>query len=330
MLLSHLKPCGWRFHKIYFNDHRSDSGNTKKIGEKHCFYPILYPKKSPIHSIPLPSETRWYSYFKTLYAVKELKDIIIEFSHIQRKVTLDFDDNLWENVNCLFEIYDTLRIAFQALESNNYGTKSLVLSAFRMVQRIIMEKDPEKWGFLQEAYKESMQRHWDDYFIRNRIELLVASRLNPSTMFITLSNEEIFDTDRYLLAEVTRSSSIFNHQPNVSPNIWRVNGTPATAEQDELVSYINSTIGINTSPINFDLWNFWHQNKSRWPTLHKIAMKIFHIPASSASSERQFSKAKRIIGCLRLAMSPQKLEDQVIVASNSSIAEEIINKRINI
>ena len=132
-----------------------------------------------------------------------------------------------------------------------------------------------------------------------------------------------------MLSEIT-NSNISSQENSIARNnsAWCVNGA-VVVQKDELVSYINSSNGIHTDPLEFDLWSFWYHNKDRWPILHSIAMKIFHIPASSASSERQFSKSKRIIGCLRLAMSQQKLEDQVLVAGNPEITESIIREKIH-
>ena len=175
-----------------------------------------------------------------------------------------------------------------------------------------------------------MEKHWEPYFQQNRIELMAACRLNPSTMYITLSNDEVYEADRFLLSQISNDAHFQQRQVNIdNRNAWRVNEIP-DFQQDEFISYVNSSMGISVSPTVFDLWSFWHQHKDSWPILHLIAMNIYHIPSSSASSERQFSKSKRIAGCLRLAMSPQKLQDQVLVASNPELTQEIIHKKFNI
>lgn len=113
----------------------------KKLGRSTLFTQYCIQKKSKIFSIPMPTETRWYSYYSTLYAIKQLKNIIIEFLQIQKKIVMNIDDSLWEDVECLFDIYNTFRIAFNGLESDKFGTKSLVISGFRMIQKNVYEKD---------------------------------------------------------------------------------------------------------------------------------------------------------------------------------------------
>ena len=186
----------------------------------------------------------------------------------------------------------------------------------------------EEREILHESINCSLENYWIPYFTQNRTELMVACRLNPSTMCIAMTNNEVYDADKFLLDEVSNSSQI-SQQTIANRNIWCGNGNPSV-QQNELVSFINSTIGISTNPTSFDLWSFWQQNKKRWPKLYSFAMNIYHIPASSASTERQFSKAKRIANSLRLAMSPQKLEDQIMVSNNSEITKEIFEKTFNL
>ena len=61
-----------------------------------------------------------------------------------------------------------------------------------------------------------------------------------------------------------------------------------------------------------------------FPRLKKIALKLFQIPASNASAERQFSKAKKILGIHRLSMNPDRVGDNLMIDGKTDIAQLIL------
>lgn len=70
---------------------------------------------------------------------------------------------------------------------------------------------------------------------------------------------------------------------------------------------------------------FWKEKSFQLPKLAEIANKIMSIIPSSASTERQFSCSKRIQGLRRAHMCDDVFEDQVLIASNPEITEQVYN-----
>ena len=76
--------------------------------------------------------------------------------------------------------------------------------------------------------------------------------------------------------------------------------------EDELQKYMdegNLTVLTNNEYKNLLIW--WKTKQLKFPTVAKLAKKYLSIPATSASSERIFSKARRIITGDRNRLAPE-------------------------
>ena len=69
-----------------------------------------------------------------------------------------------------------------------------------------------------------------------------------------------------------------------------------------------------------DILQWWKMFEPNFPMLAKLARMIFAIPASSAKSERTFSKAGRMVTSLRGNLAPDKVEELTIVNENGEKA----------
>ena len=58
-----------------------------------------------------------------------------------------------------------------------------------------------------------------------------------------------------------------------------------------------------------------------------LAMNVDSIPTSSASAERELSKSKRFQGEHRVNLSGSRFEDQMIIAGNQSLTNELKNSK---
>lgn len=83
---------------------------------------------------------------------------------------------------------------------------------------------------------------------------------------------------------------------------------------DEVDIYIAQKIMAE----DVDILKWWDDHSESYPKLHKIAMFIFAIPATSAPSERKFSLAGHVLSCLRSSLDPMKVENLLLLHSNSS------------
>jgi hypothetical protein len=95
--------------------------------------------------------------------------------------------------------------------------------------------------------------------------------------------------------------------------------------RDEWSSFLGILRGRDA--FEFDTLIWWQNNKYRFPTLYQIARRFLIVPATSASCERQFSKAKRLKPKKRWSLKPAKLSAMIVAAQNRDLVEEIISHR---
>lgn len=76
----------------------------------------------------------------------------------------------------------------------------------------------------------------------------------------------------------------------------------------ELAKYLKHQITNE----DFLIENWWFENRSMYPNLFKLFLKISCVPASSAPSERTFSTAGRIINDRRTSLLPNSVESLLL------------------
>ena len=89
-----------------------------------------------------------------------------------------------------------------------------------------------------------------------------------------------------------------------------------TRLDEEINLYIKDTDEVDDkNTIN----SYWKYKQNRYPLLAKMARIILAIPASSACSERAFSKIKRIITDNRSQLTDENIEASMIVSCNPGL-----------
>ena len=68
---------------------------------------------------------------------------------------------------------------------------------------------------------------------------------------------------------------------------------------------------------------YWKSNGSDWPTLQKVAVRLFSVVTSSAASERNFSTFGFISQKLRSRLSTDTIEKLVFVKTNASLLYKV-------
>jgi hypothetical protein len=85
----------------------------------------------------------------------------------------------------------------------------------------------------------------------------------------------------------------------------------------EAVAYLNA-VPLDKKEDPLAWWTVFHAD---YPTVAILARKYLAIPASSASSERVFSKVKLLYERQRFAMKARRLEVEVFLNCNKSLWE---------
>ena len=89
---------------------------------------------------------------------------------------------------------------------------------------------------------------------------------------------------------------------------------------DEVEKYIS--LKVNNQP-QFDVLNWWKSQTSNLPTLGKFAKQFLSIPASSASSERVFSRSNLFVTNLRTILTSEHAEMLTYISVNHTMNEEV-------
>jgi hypothetical protein len=89
--------------------------------------------------------------------------------------------------------------------------------------------------------------------------------------------------------------------------------SPRGKKADELDRYLN--LELDKSKLESDPLLFWKQQQDKVPRLSRYARSIHSIPATSASVERQFSGAGLVIHERRTSLSPEQLDNILLIGS---------------
>jgi hypothetical protein len=283
------------------------------------------------------SPTRWYSMHRVVQNALNLRDELDHFMTQQTKKGRESPapvDATWKAAENLLPVLATFKNAVLELESDKLGTLSHVYEAMKMVRTVIGEcfqevlppgvkiapvdlpgKLPRKLLCPLNHFMESLKAGWEkaleywDQYITGAIRknILIAVMLNPGVCpEDSLNNDELASAIGYLNEEydLIKLSEPEQPRPNRKPRqeVTREDLFGVRAQVDELAEYLKSQ---RTNQSDFDVAKWWFSNKERFPTLFRIAQHYLIIPATSASSERQFSKAKRLKPKKRWSIKPQ-------------------------
>jgi hypothetical protein len=98
----------------------------------------------------------------------------------------------------------------------------------------------------------------------------------------------------------------------------------APEEWDEVTEYLRVNRQNMCRQASFRLGEWWIGEKTNYPILFAISEDILLIPATSATSERPFSKAGRIKTKGRLSLKPDNMEAMMALATNTRLAGEVL------
>ena len=87
---------------------------------------------------------------------------------------------------------------------------------------------------------------------------------------------------------------------------------PTPVARDEVTEYLAEKVtNITDNPL---AW--WKQNEEKFPLSARLAKKYLSLPASSAPSERIFSKMHAVVDKRRASLDPDRVERIVFIKEN--------------
>ena len=109
------------------------------------------------------------------------------------------------------------------------------------------------------------------------------------------------------------------YAPNLTAN------ETLTFFQEEIKRYLEFPEPIEDNDKIFDILQWWHVQKSTFPTLHKLAKHYLCIPAASSKSERVFSCGGNTVTTKRTRLEDKKVEMLVVLKSNQALVKNYEN-----
>lgn len=282
-------------------------------------------KKAKKVSLKLPGNTRWGSIIfcieSLLYNKKCLKRLVITDGVIlKHRVQLNIlDDNFWMNLLSLHEIIAPILKWITILEGD-YSTLSLVPQAYFEIKTSIEERIENSPLFFED--EEMIEQ-----FIKNRMTSLLTpihfaahmldpkfiSNFNPTTpskqKTLTI-NEKVMGTNMIF----ERVSFLYGEDSNQAVEV-----------SVELADYKEQK-GIFSQPIlsktmkKLDPVTWWRTNPLD-SVLSFVASEILTMPASTAATERTFSKYGNIHNKKRNRLKTERAGKLVYVSHNLKLSE---------
>jgi hypothetical protein len=93
---------------------------------------------------------------------------------------------------------------------------------------------------------------------------------------------------------------------------------------DEVADFLTINRGPLITQANFNVWKWWEGQAQMYKRVAPIAHEILLIPATSASSERSFSKAAREKTSERMSIKAENLEAMMALAGNLKLAAQLV------
>ena len=87
----------------------------------------------------------------------------------------------------------------------------------------------------------------------------------------------------------------------------------------QIAQHLEKIDSLKPEDISDNALEFWNYNRKCMPDLHKLAMTVLSIPASSAQVERAFSRGGIIFSSHRRRLSAHKLSMLIFLKCNISL-----------
>lgn len=297
-------------------------------GRSKCFVNFLQERESPLRALPTFTETRFYSLGKTLHHFVRLCGLIDEYCSIENLPRPTKE--IFQKADQAWGLVASFGNAISVLESNKYGTNSMILPSVSLMREAVVKLDI--YTELRETFVQSLNTHIQP-FLENEtlyLEWATATMLNPSIPVAEILSPATILAVKTRLMGICTEEGIHASDVNREPSGEFVSQTHPLNfhhlgnhdfEEDSLHPLemywriADSTI----KQCQTNLSDFWFN--SHIPAIQRIqrvAIPFLLPPATNTSSERLFSKAKKVQALFRSSLSVEKLSNCVLLAANTA------------
>jgi hypothetical protein len=277
-----------------------------------------FVKEGKYATLPTYTPTRWYSMYRLIKNALKLKGSVTKFlaklneEREDRNVRL-IPETVWSSAEKFKPVLETFKYWVGLSESNRLGTLAHVLEAVKMIRMsvlnlyntsgVIPDAIPENFTFgpflqgVKQGWQEAEKRFEERNDPQTKDMLLLAVMLNPAVVPSTVLSREDHERAEIIMRSRYESIRGIEDDTTASQNTKRrphafTRDILIEFKSDEWTDFQRVERGFDVSA--FDVSEWWRSNKDRFPTLFKLVQQYLIVPATSATSERQFFKAKRM------------------------------------
>jgi hypothetical protein len=318
--------------------------DLEEVTEVKASDPIY--KSRPLQLL-LDVSTRWSSTFRMLERVLHLK-LAVNITLMKHAWTDKLlTESEWRVVTDLVALLRPVAKVVKDLEGDQYPTLSLVWPAVLALSRFLRGHCPEFTHFPDwRTYSEEMnavrnkmleEMSHEDRFKKPSDVMRIATCLDPRYKDLEFVRDNTRMTEAYTLL-LSKLQAKFPHAPAAVPPA----PTPAaeTMDVDDIMVY---PVAQAEAPVPFDdavqefntyrrlppitrkqnPYEWWKIHSPQIPRLALLARMYLALPASSAPSERVFSRLNVTVHHKRTSLKSHKVEKMVIMSCNRKLVKRL-------
>ncbi|KAA1125416.1 hypothetical protein PGTUg99_050024 [Puccinia graminis f. sp. tritici] len=273
-------------------------------------------------------KTRWNSTYDMLQRALELKDYYDSFCQRSDSKKFALSSAEWEKVDQLMKFLQPLNDATKLLCSSQYPTlnMSLPIYIYLMKQISLVRSTYDASQLLSAAEKmiEKLKKYLKSalekpapicaMILDPRIKMLYIEK---NASFIQAEVSPTFDPDT-ALSNFKLEAAHFDRSPaRCNPTKSQPTKVECSILADifggdqvasDLAAEIRNYLAESNEPQKTEVLDYWRRKQSLYPLLAAMARCYLAIPATSAPSERVFSRSKTVIGPHRGSLNPTSIE----------------------
>ncbi|PLW26518.1 hypothetical protein PCANC_23590 [Puccinia coronata f. sp. avenae] len=256
----------------------------------------------------LDVKTRWNSTFLMLQRASELKHVCTTYCGSQPEASkYSLTKAEWEKVEQMIEFLEPLHKVTNILCGSQYPTLSMSLPIYiSLVKNIYQVRSQYDSAQLIPAADEMIKKITKYLILAlEKPAPICAMILDPRIKLCYFKKNESF-LSAHSISKLTAKDALTTFKLEAK----RFDRSPIANDlNDEIRQYIAEV----KEPSHTNILYYWANHTKVYPSLSEMAKCFLAIPATSAPSERVFSKSKTIFGSQRHSLSSSSVEHLLCV-----------------
>jgi len=294
--------------------------------------------KLPEIKLKIGIDTRWTSHFDSLDRLIQCHQAVVNIGLVDQEVeqlSLSLED--WKD---LTQIRDTLKPftnIIEILQTSNSPSASMLKPLMSNIINNFLKitnQDGDYSRTIKHLMLESFLNRIKDYKKVNDL-LLLTSIIDPrfKSLYYLEENEKL-RAEELLKTTYIKYKNKYEDKINQESKIQLIDLKKTKLNQEAMLSIFKGSTSVNNTDIYKEVRNYlvideisildnplhwWKENVSNFKVLSIIAKDLLAIPATSAPSERIFSKAGNIISTKRSSLASKTIDPLIFLAENQKM-----------